>query len=120
MHLNDVYQVVISFRRFNKVLHFKFGVSNSTVLKSSQFDISSKKEHILSYYQVKIQVKMSNFAEAMVTPLPSDVEGMPIMEARRDRDNEDNLGGDDVGGEELSVSTSLTKAEALQAKGMMR
>ena len=61
---------------------------------------------------------MSNFAEATVTPLPSDVEGMP-MEARRNRDNEDSLGGDDVGGEELSVSTRLTKAEALQAKGMM-
>ena len=60
---------------------------------------------------------MSKFAEATVTPLPSDVGGMPTMEARRD--NEESFGGDDVGGEGLSFSTSLTKAEALQAKGMM-
>ena len=59
---------------------------------------------------------MSNFAEATVTPLPSDGGGMP-MEARRD--NEESFGGDDVDGEGLSVSTTLTKAEALQAKGMM-
>ena len=39
------------------------------------------------------------------------------MEARRD--NEESFGGDDVDGEGLSVSTTLTKAEALQAKGMM-
>jgi hypothetical protein len=54
---------------------------------------------------------MSNFAEATVAPLPSGGEGMP-MEARRESK-------DDVGGERLSVSTTLTKTEALQAKGMM-
>ena len=59
---------------------------------------------------------MSNFAEATVTPLPSEGGGMP-MEARRD--NEESLGGDDVGGEGLSISSLLTKTEALQAKGMM-
>ena len=59
---------------------------------------------------------MSNFAEATLTPLPTDVQGI------RDRDNEDwhdSIAGDDVGGDELSASTTLTKAEALQAKGMM-
>jgi hypothetical protein len=59
---------------------------------------------------------MSTFAEATVTPLPSDGGGMP-MEARRD--NEESFGGDDVDGKGLSVSTTLTKAEARQAKGMM-
>ena len=57
---------------------------------------------------------MSNFAEATLTPLPTDVEGI------RDRDNEDwhdSIAGDDVGGDELSASTTLTKAEALQAEG---
>jgi hypothetical protein len=50
---------------------------------------------------------MSTFAEATVTPLPSDGGGMP-MEARRD--NEESFGGDDVDGKGLSVSTMLTKA----------